>query len=116
MEKCLGMTDNLTVVILTYNEQLNLPHTLRSIRDWVGRIVVVDSLSTDGTRRIAESFNCDIIDHRFVNMGTQRKYALSASEITTEWVLFLDADECITEDLRHEIEDTLRNAPVENGF
>lgn len=96
---------DLTAIVLTYNEENNLPECLNSLKDLVRRIIVVDSFSTDKTKDIALSFGADFYQHEFVNQAQQFDYALKNIEITTKWIIRLDADERLTEESRKEIEE-----------
>lgn len=106
----------LTIIILTYNEELNLPYALKSIDGLAQRVIVFDSFSTDQTTAIAKTYGCEVLEHKFVNMSAQRSAALLYCGIRTDWVLFLDADEWIPDQLRSEIERTILSNPQENGF
>ena len=87
----------LTVIVLTYNEERHLARCLGSVAPMAHRIVVVDSLSTDGTVSIAKSFGADVIQRPFVNQSDQFNWALGKAGIQPGWVLRLDADEYIDE-------------------
>ena len=104
------------VVILTCNEELNLPHALRSVSGWANEILVLDSLSTDRTRDIARSFGCQVFERRFDDYARQRNHALTQLPIRSEWVLFLDADEYLTESIKTEISAVVARNPAEDGF
>ncbi len=106
----------LAVVILTYNEEDNLPHALDSIAGWANEIFVLDSGSIDRTVEIAGRYGCVIARNTFENYARQRNYAIDHLPIQTEWVLFLDADEWIPEALKQEISTLIARAPAENGF
>lgn len=105
----------LTVVILTYNEEANLPQALRSVCGWAQQVIVLDSLSTDRTVEIARESGCEIFQNRFVDYAKQRNHAL-ALPIRNEWVFFLDADEWLEEELKQEIRTVITGNPPENGF
>jgi glycosyltransferase involved in cell wall biosynthesis len=109
-------SSNLTVILLTLNEEQNLPHALDSVRGWAQDVFILDSFSTDRTVEIARSFGCQVFQNRFENYSKQRNYALDALPITTEWVFFLDADERLPMDLKTEITERLSRNPEENGF
>lgn len=94
----------LSAVILAKNEEKHLPECLASVR-WAGETVVVDSLSTDRTNPIALEAGARVVQHAFQNYAAQRDFALSTA--TGEWVLFVDADERVTPELRAEIEAVL---------
>ena len=64
------------VLIQTYNEELNLPHTLASLKGWVNRIFVVDSGSTDGTVEIARAAGAEVAHHAFEGYAKQKNWAL----------------------------------------
>lgn len=109
------MSTPLTVIILTYNEEANLPQALRSVCGWAGQVIVLDSYSTDRTVQIARDFGCEVYQHRFEDYAKQRNHALTLP-IHNDWVLFLDADEWLPEELEHEIAEVIASNPAENGF
>lgn len=106
----------IAVIILTFNEEKNLPQALASVRGWTQEIFVLDSFSTDRTIEIARETGCVVVQHRFVNYAKQRNYALDNLPIHSEWVLFLDADEWLPDDLKQEITTLVATVPKENGF
>lgn len=110
------MSTNLSVVILTFNEELNLNQALRSIAYWADKVFILDSGSTDKTIEIAKEFGCTILVNPFINFAMQRNFALKNFSITSEWTLFLDADEWVTKELKEEIKKVIASKPLENGF
>ena len=110
------MSTNLSVVILTFNEESNLNQALNSINDWAEKVFILDSGSTDKTIEIAQGFGCTILINPFINFAMQRNYALKNFSITSEWTLFIDADEWVTEELKEEIKKVIASKPLENGF
>ena len=110
------MLEQLSVIILTHQEERNLPYALHSLGDWPGRIFVLDSYSTDATKEIAMAKGCHVQEHPFHDYATQRNYALTHLPITTEWVMFIDADEIVSAELKEEITRLLGANPKENGF
>lgn len=101
----------LTVIILTHNEEVNLPACLESLRGLDCEVFVVDSGSTDRTREIAKAYGAKVYEHPFENYAAQRNWAQENLPITTEWVLHLDADERLTPELVQEITEVLRSPP-----
>jgi len=110
---CLG---SLAVIILTYNEEANIEQVLDSVSGWANAIFILDSHSTDRTLEIARQYGCHIVQNKFENYAIQRNYALDNLPIRSEWVLFLDADEWMTDALKKEISTCITNLPAENGF
>jgi glycosyltransferase involved in cell wall biosynthesis len=106
----------LAVVILTYNEELNVAHALASVAGWADEIFVLDSFSTDRTLEIAAEFPCNIQQHAFADFGSQRNFALRELPIRSEWVFFLDADEWMPDALKQEIAAIVARSPAQNGF
>ncbi|MBI4159830.1 glycosyltransferase family 2 protein [Candidatus Wolfebacteria bacterium] len=108
----------ITAIILTYNEEINLPHCLESIKDWVSEILVVDSGSADRTREIAKKYGAKIYERQFKNQADQFNWAVDNVKIKTDWILRLDADERMTEKLWAELAGTLTrtNAGEVTGF
>lgn len=97
------MLDHITPLILTWNEEANLARTLDKLR-WAREVVVVDSGSTDGTRAICESFpNVRVVVRSFDSHATQWNFGLKKTGITSDWVLALDADYVLTDDLVAEL-------------
>jgi glycosyltransferase involved in cell wall biosynthesis len=106
----------LVVVILTYNEEANIAHALDSVAGWASEIFVLDSLSTDRTLEIVRRYGCQIAQNKFENYAKQRNYALDHLPVHCEWVLFLDADEWLTNELKDEIKRVIASDPLEDGF
>ena len=107
----------LTVVVLTLNEELNLPDCLESIEPLGCEVLVVDSGSTDRTVEIAKEAGAKVFEHPFDSYGAQRNWAQDNLSIGTEWVLHIDADERLTPEIRGSIVSALANAPAEiSGF
>jgi glycosyltransferase involved in cell wall biosynthesis len=93
------MLAQITPVILTYNEAPNIGRTLERLR-WARDIIVVDSFSDDETLEIVSTFSQARIYQRvFDDFAAQWSFALNETGIETEWVLGLDADFVLTEEL-----------------
>lgn len=107
----------LTVIILTWNEAADLPACLRALAGW-GRLVVVDSGSTDDTAELSRAAGAEVFVHPFESFGAQRNWALDHCGVTeAAWVLFLDADEVATPEFRAAVERaTADAAPEVAGF
>ena len=101
-----------SVIVLTYNEEMNIDRCLESV-DWSDDIVILDSFSTDSTQEIAAEKNARVVVRRFDNYANQRNHALTEIRYKHAWVLMLDADEVVPEDLRHEIQSVLMDAGPE---
>lgn len=97
------MPDPLSVIILTYNEEDNLPACLESLKGLDCEIFVVDSGSTDRTREIAVGYGARVAGHPFESHAKQWNWALRNLELSSEWVLCLDADHRVTSELRNEL-------------
>ncbi len=95
-----------SVVILTFNEEINLPECLESLK-WCDDIVVFDSFSTDRTIEIAGAARIRVIQRPFDNYGAQRTAALNEVDYKHPWLLMVDADERVPSDLASEIESKL---------
>lgn len=94
---------DVTFIILTKNEEINLPDCLESIKDFAKRIVVVDSESTDATVEIAKEYGADVYIHPFEYHAKQFNWALDHVDISTKWTFRLDADERLTPVLCEEL-------------
>ena len=90
------MTD-ITAIILTKNEEVNIERCIKSLSGVADRICVVDSGSTDKTIEIAESLGAEIFHHEpFNHYAAQFNWALDNVGIKTTWVYRIDADEVVT--------------------
>jgi glycosyltransferase involved in cell wall biosynthesis len=92
----------ISVLILTKNEEINLPHCLESLR-WCDDIVVLDSGSTDRTVEIAKQAGCRVIHRAFDNWSSHLNWAGTQIQFKYPWLYYSDADEIVPEDLRAEI-------------
>lgn len=99
----------ITVVILSYNEAINIKQALTNVVGWAQDVFVLDSHSTDNTTDIALSMGATLFYRSFDNYAKQRNYAIKELPIVTEWMLFLDADEYLTEELKSEISRLFEN-------
>lgn len=108
----------LSVVLITQDEEDNLPRTLESILPLVnggrGEIIVVDSGSTDRTLEIARSFGAKIFDEPWKGFAGQKNSAIDKA--SGEWILQLDGDEALEPELANEIDTTLSQDPNVQGF
>ncbi len=102
-----------TAIILTYNEEANIEHALKSICGWVNEVFILDSYSTDRTLEIARKYIDKIYQHEFTHYAEQRNWALQNLPIAQEWVLFLDADEEATIEFRDELRFKLAQAELD---
>lgn len=93
----------LSVVILTLNEERNLPDCLRSLQGLECDVFVVDSGSTDSTAEIARAAGASVVEHSFEGYGRQRNWALENLPLHGDWILNLDADERLTPELVREM-------------
>jgi len=110
------MTCDVSVIILTFNEEKNISFAVESVRGWAKSVFVFDSFSVDKTVELARELGCHVVQHQFENYGSQRNAALALLPIETEWVFFLDADEWITAALKQEIALRIAQHPRANGF
>ena len=99
------MLDEITPIIITYNESPNIGRTLERLM-WAQDIVVVDSYSNDDTLDIVAGFpQARVFQREFHGFANQLNFALSETGIVTEWVLRLDADWLVTSEMVEEMED-----------
>lgn len=97
----------LTVIILTFNEEQHIARAIDSVREIAERVIVVDSSSTDNTRKIATEAGAEILQNPWTNHATQFNWALDQVTGAVDWVLRLDADEVVTPELASEINRSL---------
>ena len=97
----------ISAVIITYNEITNIDEVLTNVQ-FADEIIVVDSYSNDGTvKRIKKRPRVKLIQRPFVNYTDQKSYAMS--QATHDWILFMDADERLTDRLKNEVLNTINS-------
>jgi len=99
----------ISAIILTYNEEKNIKDCLESIKGLCDDIFIVDSYSIDNTLEIAKKYSNNITQNQFENYSQQRNWAFQNLPIKTEWILNLDADHRVTDQLRDELIDLFSN-------
>lgn len=85
------MKKNITVNIITLNEEKNIEAAIKSVQEICNEVIVVDSLSSDRTCEIAESLGSKVIKQAYLGDGLQK--AFGVPHAINEWILSLDADE-----------------------
>jgi glycosyltransferase involved in cell wall biosynthesis len=101
----------ISVLILTLDEELNLPACLESVK-WCDDIVVIDSYSNDRTVEIAKEAGARVIQRRFDNYANQRNAALTQVDYKHPWLLMLDADEQSTPEFYEEIRNIAEHGKI----
>jgi glycosyltransferase involved in cell wall biosynthesis len=104
----------LSVVILTKNEEERIAECIKSVIDWADEVIVVDDESTDNTVKIAKELGVKVLIKKMDIEGRHRNWAYSQAK--NEWILSLDADERITEELKKEVSQTITSNPEFNAF
>lgn len=100
----------ISAMIITLNEEKNLERALQSIKNLVNEIIVVDSGSIDETLKIAEKFGARVFLRKFDNFANQKNWALEKT--SSKWILSLDADEEIPNELAQEIKQAIKNDQI----
>lgn len=110
------MTKTLSVVLATFNEEKNLPACLESVKDVADEIVVVDGSSTDRTVEVAKQYGARVkvtTNKPIFHINKQ----MAIDMVTKDWILQLDADEKVTEELVEEIRSVISlRSPDVNGY
>lgn len=107
---------DISVLIPVFNEEKNIRRCLEALKNWAEEIIVVDSQSTDSTIEIAESFGAKVIQFHYKGgWPKKRQWALDTYDFRNDWILLLDADEIVTQELKLEVEKSL-NISYLNGF
>ncbi len=97
----------LSVSIISFNEESNIERCLKSIKDIANEIIVVDSHSTDNTREIARQFGAKVYEEDWKGHVAQKNSALE--KCSNPWVLALDCDEALSEELKRSIINAITN-------
>jgi glycosyltransferase involved in cell wall biosynthesis len=100
---------SLSVVIITLNEERNIERCLKSIRDLADEIIVLDAFSSDKTAEICEQYNVQFVQRAWEGYAASKNYLNNL--VSSEYILSLDADEALSEELYFELK-----AEKESGF
>ncbi len=103
------MKQDISVVILTYNEELHIERCIKSLLPVVKEIFIIDSFSTDKTVQIAEKLGAKVYQNTWVNYALQFQWGLDNCPIKTKWVMRMDSDEYILPELQNEISNKMQN-------
>ncbi len=104
----------ISALLITYNEYANLEKVLPKLK-FADEIIIVDSFSNDNSKELVTKFdNIKYIEHKFEDFSSQRNFALSLAK--NEWVLFLDADEGLPNDLIQEIKEVTTNSISNDAY
>lgn len=103
----MSKSQKISALMITYNEVNHIDDVINNI-SFADEIIIVDSFSTDGTfEKLSKFKNVTTIQRKFKDFADQRNFALEKAN--NNWVLFIDADERITEELKTEIFETINN-------
>jgi len=103
----------LSVIITTFNEEINVAECIESVA-WADEILLVDSFSTDQTVEIARRYPVVVLEREYFGSAAQKNWALD--RVQHDWVLIVDADERVPEQLAREIVTVLARSPQVNGY
>lgn len=101
------MKTDITVIAITLNEERNLQSFIDNIKKITDKIFIVDSYSNDKTVDIALSNNIEIVQHKFIDFGNQWNFAIKNNPFKTKWVMKMDPDEKISNEMKKNIENCL---------
>lgn len=103
---------DISVIILTYNEEIHIRRCLENVNRFASKVFVVDCFSTDRTVEIATDLGAEVVEHKWPgNQAAQFNWALNNLPISTQWVLRLDADEYLLPELVQELQTKLPLLP-----
>ena len=103
----------LSVLVIAKNEEANLAECLASCR-FADEMLVVDAGSNDRTLEIARASGARVLEHPFESHAKQKNWGLE--QLAHDWVLIVDADERVPEELAREIRDHLAKGPAHRGY
>ena len=99
--------------IIALNEADRIDKTIKSVKDLVDEVIVIDSGSNDGTQKLAEDLGCKVFYNEWNGFGPQKRFGEECSK--NKWLLNLDADEYLSHEISNEIRDLFR-ANLEANF
>jgi glycosyltransferase involved in cell wall biosynthesis len=106
---------SISILVLTKNEQKDLPQCLESV-SWSDDVIVYDSLSTDATVAIAERSGARVVQRPFDNWAAHQNWGLRNLQFKNPWVFYIDADERMTPELIAAVHEAVQGAGVNVAF
>lgn len=106
----------ISVIILTYNEELHIERAILNAKKFASKIYVIDSYSTDRTVEIAKSLGTNVYQRAFLYQAEQFNWGLDNLPINTEWIFRIDADEYLSDELIEEVKTTIANSKPDDGI
>ena len=103
----------ISTVIITLNEEENIARAIRSVA-WSDEIVVVDSGSTDATRKIAAELGARVIEQEWLGFGAQKQFGVDAA--ANDLIFSLDADEEVSNELAFEVGQLIESDELADGY
>ncbi len=104
----------LSALIITYNEEKHIKEVLQDI-DFADEIIVIDSFSNDNTVALVNSFErAKLIQNKFIDYSSQRNFAIACAK--NPWILFIDADERFTAELKEEVIETIQQPNAASAY
>ncbi|MEQ6124276.1 glycosyltransferase family 2 protein [Pseudotenacibaculum sp. MALMAid0570] len=103
----------ITAIIPTFNEEERIKNSLKSA-EFADEIIVIDSYSTDNTIEIVKESNAVLLQRKFDDFSSQKNYAIEKA--SNDWIVWIDADEVLTQELQDEIKLAIQNAKELVGF
>jgi len=103
----------IVAIILTFNEELHIQRCLERLQGIVSDFLVIDSFSSDNTVKIAESYGAKVLQHKWINYADQFKWGMSQVDSDADWIMRIDADEYLSADYAHAIQNKLLTLPLE---
>jgi len=104
----------LSVIILAKNEEKRIGDSIKSVSEWADEIIVIDDVSSDKTKELSENLGAKVIVKKMEIEGRHRNWAYKQAK--NDWVISIDADERLTDDLKNEVRELLGKNPKENAF
>jgi len=98
----------IAAIVITKNEERNIAACLECLK-WVDEVIVVDAESSDRTVELAKAYTPNVFVRAWPGYGPQKNFAMAKA--TADWILIVDADERVTDELREEIQGVLRKSP-----
>ncbi len=104
---------DISVIILTFNEEIHIARCIKSLLTFTDKIFIVDSGSTDKTIEIAENLGAKVAVNQWINYATQFNFGIENNPFKTKWLMRMDSDEYVLPELSEEINQKLSKTSEE---